>query len=86
MGFPYRQILMCAYKITPMHCWTYKMHPIYYIAPYTEFLIATKVNHCYGAMPNPLHSPPKPEHGCSAMFGLKMYKHGFGVVPWAAIV
>ena len=39
-----------------------------------------------GAMPNPLHSPPKPEHGCSAMFGLKMYKHGFGVVPWAAIV
>ena len=37
-------------------------------------------------IPTYLPTVPKPEHGCSAMFGLKMYKHGFGVVPWAAIV
>ena len=48
MGFPYTQILICVYKITPMQSCTYKMQPIYYIAPYTDFLIATKVNQCYG--------------------------------------
>ena len=77
---------MCVYKITPMHSCTYKMQPIYYIAPYTEVLIATKLNQCYGGNAKPIALPPKPEHGCSAMFGLKMYKHGFGVVPWAATV
>ena len=54
MGFPYRQIVMCAYKITPMHSCTYKMQPIYYIAPYTEFLIATKLNQCYGGNAKPI--------------------------------
>ena len=45
---------MCAYKITPMHSCTYKMQRIYYIAPYTEFLIATKLNQCYGGNAKPL--------------------------------
>ena len=45
---------MCVYKITPMHSCTYKMQPIYYIAPYTEFLIATKLNQCYGGNAKPI--------------------------------
>ena len=45
---------MCVYKITPMHSSTYKMQPIYYIAPYTEFLIATKLNQCYGGNAKPI--------------------------------
>ena len=45
---------MCIYKITPMHSCTYKMQPIYYIAPYTEFLIATKLNQCYGGNAKPI--------------------------------
>ena len=57
MGFPYRQILMCVYKIKPMHSCTYKMQPIYYIAPYTEFLIATKLNQCYGGNAKPIALP-----------------------------
>ena len=45
---------MCVYKITPMHSCTYKMQPIYYIAPYTAFLIATKLNQCYGGNAKPI--------------------------------
>ena len=45
---------MCVYKITPMQSCTYKMQPIYYIAPYTEFLIATKLNQCYGGNAKPI--------------------------------
>ena len=49
---------MCVYKITPMHSCTYKMQPIYYLAPYTEFLIATKLNQCYGGNAKPIALPP----------------------------
>ena len=45
---------MCVYKITPMHSCTYKMQPIYYRAPYTEFLIATKLNQYYGGNAKPI--------------------------------
>ena len=45
---------MCAHKITPMHSCTYKMQPLYYIAPYTEFLIAKKLNQCYGGNAKPI--------------------------------
>ena len=48
---------MCVYKITPMHSCTYKMQPIYYIAPYTAFLIATKLNQCYGGNAKPIALP-----------------------------
>ena len=45
---------MCVYKITPMHSCTYKMQPLYYIAPYTEFLIAKKLNQCYRGNAKPI--------------------------------
>ena len=54
---------MCAHKITPMHSCTYEMQPLYYIAPYTEFLIAKKLNQCYGGNAKPIalccHRPPE---------------------------
>ena len=51
---------MCVYKIRPMHSCTYKMQPIYYIAPYTEFLIATKLDQCYGGNAKPIAVHPQP--------------------------
>ena len=48
---------MCVYKITPMQSCTYKMQPVYYIALYTEFVIATKLNQCYGGNAKPIALP-----------------------------
>ena len=57
LHMPYGQILMFAHKITPMHSCTYKMQPLYYIAPNTEFLIAEKPNQCYGGNAKPIALP-----------------------------
>ena len=73
---------MCAYKITPMHSCTYKMQPMDYIAPYTEFLVATKLNQCHGGNAKPICSAPFFFSRCAPPLSLAF--SGFPPrVPWA---